>query len=178
MAMEGDALGDAPGGCARSTTEGILQAQGEGDVAPGEGVRARTTTEAVCGEARDPGQASAEAFVANTCSPIVGNGKFTSGRFWVLAEDSSDEEEKDLLNPESSTRERYVSNSILTNESSCSIRQARREHKRRMQRWAAKELAVSPSAHKVKPSSEKNSRPSPEKKLPVLLPSTFILEGF
>jgi hypothetical protein len=47
-----------------------------------------------------------------------------------------------------------------------------------MQRWAAKELAVSPSAHKVKPSSEKNLRPSPEKKLPVLLPSTFILEGF
>jgi hypothetical protein len=36
MAMEGD----APGGCARSTTEGILQAQGEGDVARGEGVRA------------------------------------------------------------------------------------------------------------------------------------------
>jgi hypothetical protein len=47
-----------------------------------------------------------------------------------------------------------------------------------MQRWAAKELAVSPSAHKVKPSSKKNSCPSPEKKLPVLPPSTFILENF
>jgi hypothetical protein len=47
-----------------------------------------------------------------------------------------------------------------------------------MQRWAAKELAVCPSVHKFKPSSEKNSCPSPEKKLLVLLPSMFILDGF
>jgi hypothetical protein len=47
-----------------------------------------------------------------------------------------------------------------------------------MQWWAAKELVVSPSAVRAPSSPEKMVRQSPGKKLPVLEPTTFLLEEF
>jgi hypothetical protein len=149
---------------------------------PSEGVWARTTIEVICGEVCDPSGAFAKAFIANPCSPLAGDGRITSGRFWVLADDSSKEEEKDLLNSESASRERYICNSILTNESSCSDKKSKREEKKRLQRWATKELAVSPESPTSSPPSLKDTRSSSwtiaASKNLVLSPSSFLLNEF
>jgi hypothetical protein len=101
-----------------------------------------------------------------------------SGRFWVLDEASADEEEP-LPDSPRCRRERYVCNSIDSNgDSSISARQARREHKRNLQRWVARELAISPRASPVLSSGGHPRSSSSERKLPVLSPSTFFLDNF
>jgi hypothetical protein len=100
------------------------------------------------------------------------------GRFWVLAGDRSDEDEEDSPISDQSKALRYVSNLALSDCASSSDRRMRRDRKRRMQRWAAKELAVSPSAVRSPSSPEKMERQSPGKKFPVLEPTTILLEEF
>jgi hypothetical protein len=110
------------------------------------------------------------------CSPVGATP--LGGRFWVLADVRSDEEEENSPITDQSWARRYVSNSDLSDCVPSSARRLRRDRKRRMQRWAAKELAVSPSAVRSPSSPEEMIRQSPGKKLPVLEPSTFILEEF
>jgi hypothetical protein len=100
------------------------------------------------------------------------------GRFWALSGDSSDEEE--VVSPVAESSERY--GCIANNLSFNSTRQSRREEKRKMRRWAAKELAFSPTP-RVKgfgalPSRATPGRSSPELKVPALDPSTFFLDKF
>jgi hypothetical protein len=110
------------------------------------------------------------------CSPVGATP--LGGHFWVLADVRSDEEEENSPISDQSWARRYVSNSYLSDCVSSSARRLRRDCKRRMQRWAAKELAISPSAVRSPSSPEERMRQSPGKKLPVLEPSTFILEEF
>jgi hypothetical protein len=126
-----------------------------------------------------PGDVSSDAAVGiRAGSPCSHGGAAPlGGRFWVLADARSDEEEEDSLIADRSKARRYVSNSDVSNCSPSSARRLRRDRKRRMQRWAAKELAVSPSVARSRSSPEK-MRQSPGKKLPVLEPSTFLLEEF
>jgi hypothetical protein len=103
------------------------------------------------------------------------------GRFWVLAEASSDEEE-DHDSPCSDPRRllRYVSNSNSSNSHLSSAKHLKRDRKRLSQRrWAAKELAVSPSSVRDLPlPSVKADRYSRRRKLPALEPTMFTLDEF
>jgi hypothetical protein len=104
-----------------------------------------------------------------------------SGRFWVLSPETSDDEDS-TAEEVSGKSLRYVCRSPEEdNRRDLSSRKEKREEKRRWQRWAARTLELSPSSQVsrcsdgksdlvVRPSSEKNLRSSPEKKLPVLLP--------
>jgi hypothetical protein len=126
-----------------------------------------------------PGDVPGDAAGIRAGSPCSQGGAAPlGGRFWVLADARSNEEEEDSPISDQSKALRYVSNSDLSDCAPLSARRLRRDHKRRMLRWAAKELAVSPSAARSPSSPEKMMRQSPRKKFPVLVPSTFLLEEF
>jgi hypothetical protein len=122
-----------------------------------------------------PGDAAAGIRAGSPCSQ--GGAAPLGGHFWVLADARSDEEEEDSPIADQSKALMYVSNSDLSDCAPSSARRLRRDRKR-MQRWAAKELAISPSVARSPSSPEKMMRHSPGKKLPVLEPSTFLLEEF
>jgi hypothetical protein len=99
-----------------------------------------------------PGDASGNAS-GNDPTPKSGDdrmkessGKIPSGRFWVLDGVSSDEDKEGFTNAEKILQEgRYVCDSFKTNKnSSFSAKQARRDRKRKMQRWAAKSSPFHP----------------------------------
>jgi hypothetical protein len=100
------------------------------------------------------------------------------GRFWALADESSDGEDQEALISDLAGTDKYILNSNSSNDGSSSSRKSRRENKRNLQCWAARELAISPSRSKDVFTSDRAGRSDSGKKLPMLLPSTFVLEDF
>jgi hypothetical protein len=111
-----------------------------------------------------------------SAAPSAGDQQPLLGKFWGVLSDSSDEEDTGSPEERLSDRSlRYVCQTPISDERRDLIpRKTKREEKRKMQRWAALELALSPSFQVTSPvSSSPSVRPF---KLPVLPPSTFSLE--
>jgi hypothetical protein len=125
------------------------------------------------------GDAMGEAGVA-AVPPGNRTGTSCGGRFWILGEDTSDDEDQGSPCSDPTRALRYVSNLVSSNGISSSARRLKRDHKRLMQRrWAAMKLAVSPSSRcDLPPSPGMIGHNLQRRKTLVLEPSTFLLESF